>query len=82
MSSDRDRKEWPDGLSLTYVLCVLSDLWFPAQAMYPVWSPLLSGFTWLTWLSFFLGMVEAVAYGWYIALVFGPIFNFFAARSG
>ncbi len=68
--------------ALTFVLCVLFDLWFPELAMNPTWSPLLPGFTWLTWPSFFLGLVETFAYGWYIALVFGPLYNFFAMRSG
>ncbi len=69
-------------ITVTYLLCVLFDLWFPNQAMHPVWMPLLPGFTWLTWPSFFLGLVEAFAYGWYIALVFGPLYNFVAAKSG
>ncbi len=69
-------------LVVTYVLCVLFDLWFPGEAMNPVWSPFLPGFTWLTWPSFFLGLVETFAYGWYVALVFGPLYNFFAARFG
>lgn len=68
-------------LALTFVLCVLFDLWFPALAMNPVWRPLLPGFTWLSWGSFFLGLVEAFAYGWYVALIFGPLYNFFAART-
>jgi hypothetical protein len=50
--------------------------------MNPVWSPLLPGFTWLTWPSFFLGLVETFVFGWYVALVFGPLYNFFAARFG
>jgi hypothetical protein len=50
--------------------------------MYPVWAKLLPGFTWLTWPSFFLGLVESFAYGWYVALIFGPLFNFFASRFG
>jgi hypothetical protein len=66
---------------LSFVLCVLFDLWFPALAMNPVWAPLLPGFTWISWPSFFLGLVEAVAYGWYVALIFGPLFNFFARRG-
>ncbi len=69
-------------LVVTYVLCVLFDLWFPTQAMHPVWAPLLPGFTWLTWPSFFLGLIEAFAYGWYVALVFGPLYNFFAGKFG
>lgn len=67
-------------LGITFVLCVLFDLWFPGQAMNSAWAPLLPGFTWLSWPSFFLGLVEAFAYGWYVALVFGPLYNFFAAR--
>ncbi len=68
--------------ALTFVLCVLFDLWFPTLAMNPVWSPLLPGFTWISWTSFSLGLVETFAYGWYIALVFAPLYNFFATRSG
>ncbi len=76
----------PLGMSLgaffavTFVLCVLFDLWFPALAMNPVWAPLLPGFIWISWSSFFLGLVETFAYGWYIALIFAPLFNLFTAR--
>jgi len=69
-------------LAVTYVLCVLFDLWFPNLAMNPVWAPLLPGFRWISWPSFGLGLVEAVAYGWYVALVFGPLYNFFARKFG
>ena len=48
--------------------------------MNPVWAPLLPGFAWLSWPSFFLGLIETFAYGWYVALVFGPFYNFFAGR--
>lgn len=65
-------------LAVTYVLCVGFDLLFPGQAMYQTWLRLLPGFTWLTWPSFLLGLVESFAYGWYVALVFGPLFNLFA----
>ena len=67
-------------LALTFVFCVGFDLLFPGQAMYQSWLRLLPGFTWLTWRSFFLGLIESFAYGWYVALVFGPLFNFFARR--
>ncbi len=67
-------------LALTFVLCVLFDLLFPDYAMNPAWAPLLPGFIWISWPSFFLGLVETYAYGWYVALVFGPIYNFFACR--
>ncbi len=67
-------------LAITYVLCVGYDLLFPGQAMYETWLRLLPGFTWLDWSSFLLGLVESFVYGWYVALIFGPLFNFFAAR--
>lgn len=69
-------------LSITYILCVGFDLIFPSQAMYPNWQHLLPGFTWLTWWSFVLGLVETFAYGWYVALIFVPLFNVLAARLG
>jgi hypothetical protein len=65
---------------LTYVLCVGYDLIFPGQAMYQSWLRLLPGFTWLDWPSFLLGLAESFVYGWYVALIFGPLFNFFAYR--
>ena len=68
--------------ALTFTLCVLFDLWFPALAMNPVWAPLLPGFAWISWASFLLGLVETFAYGWYIALIFGPLYNFFATKQG
>lgn len=68
-------------LAVTFTLCVGFDLLFPGQAMYQSWFRLLPGFTWLSWQSFFLGLAESFAYGWYVALVFGPLYNFFAARS-
>ena len=68
-------------LSFTFVLCVLFDLWFPGLAMNQAWAPLLPGFTWISWSSFELGLAETFAYGWYIAFVFGPLYNLFAGRS-
>jgi hypothetical protein len=68
--------------AVTFALCVAFDLAFPDLAMYPTWLRLLPGVTWLTWPSFFLGFAESFAYGWYVALIFGPLYNFFAARFG
>ena len=67
--------------AITYTLCVLFYLWFPDQVLnHAVLSLLLPGFKLLSWASFFLGLVESFAYGWYIALVFVPLYNFFASR--
>jgi hypothetical protein len=67
-------------LAITYVLCVGFDLLFPGQAMYQSWLRLLPGFTWLTWPSFFLGLIESFGYGWYVALIFVALYNFFVTR--
>lgn len=69
-------------LAITYVACVGFDLIFPAQAMHASWERLLPGFTWLTGPSFALGLIETFAYGWYVALIFTPLFNVFVARLG
>ena len=66
-------------LALSFVLCVLLGLVVPDFGI-PTWLQFLPGFTWLTWPSF-LGLIESFAYGWYVALIFGPLFNFFAARA-
>ena len=43
-------------------------------------AKLLPGFTWLTWPSFLLGLIEAFLYGIYFGLVFVPLYNFFQSR--
>ncbi|WP_375255411.1 DUF5676 family membrane protein [Yoonia sp.] len=68
-------------LALTFALCVAFGLIFPGATMYQAWLPLLPWVTWISWSSFFLGLVEAFAYGWFVALLFGPLFNYFSARA-
>ncbi len=68
-------------LAITFTLCVLWDLLLPEYAMYTAWRTLLPGFEWLSLQSFFLGFVETWAYGWLFALIWVPIYNFFAARE-
>ena len=78
----------PIGMSLSllsaisYVLCVALGLIWWAPGLHQPWLQFLPGFTWLTWGSFFLGLVESLAYAWYVALVFTPLFNLFNARFG
>lgn len=38
----------------------------------------LRGFQWLTWGSFFLGLAKSYGYGWYFALIWVPLYNYFA----
>lgn len=65
-------------LALTFVICVLFDLLFPAYAMNPAWSIFLPGFKWLSTGTFMIGLLEAFLYGWYAAFVFVPIYNWFS----
>ena len=67
-------------LSIIYVLCVVFDLLLPSYAMYETWAGLLPGFVWLTPAGFAIGLAESFLYGWYIALVFGDLYNSFSAR--
>lgn len=68
-------------LAITFVLCVGFDLLFPEYAMYPAWQKLLPGFEWISWPSFLLGLIESYAYGWYVALIWVPLYNMFSARG-
>jgi hypothetical protein len=67
-------------LAISYLLCVLYHIVFPNQTVTEMWFAMFPGFTWLTWQSFVLGLIESIALGWYAAFVFGPLYNFFAAR--
>lgn len=66
--------------AITYLLCVAFDFVFPEMAMYGALLNLLPGFVWLTWPHFLLGLVESYGYGWYIALIWVPIYNFVVSR--
>ena len=69
-------------LAISFVLCVLGYLWFPSLPIaHGALSLFLPGFELLSWPSFFLGLVESIAWGWYIALILGPLYNFFVARG-
>jgi len=69
-------------LALAFALCVVFGLLFPSVTMYQAWLPLLPWVTWISWPSLVLGLIETLAYGWFVALIFGPLFNYFAARAG
>lgn len=66
--------------AVTFALCVALGLAFPQVAMFRAWTALLPGFAWLDWPSVLLGLAESFAYGWYVALIFAPLFNFLSAR--
>ncbi len=64
-------------LAITYVLCILFDLLLPEFAMHEGWHVFLPGFKWLTFESFLLGLAESYAYGWYAALLWGVLYNYY-----
>jgi hypothetical protein len=76
----------PLGLSLssfavvTYLLCILFGLFVSGRGRHQLLPQLLPGFTWLTWPSFLPGAFWSFVYGWYVAVVIAPLFNFFAAH--
>ena len=67
-------------LAISYVLCVIYDLIFPGQTMYQAWIQLLPGFVWITWGTFFLGLLESFLYGIYFSVIFVPLYNFFKRK--
>jgi len=71
------------GLSLTifYSLCVALGALLPDFGLHKPWLQFYPGFEWLTWRGFFIGLVESHAYGWFAAIVFTPLYNFFNARG-
>ena len=65
--------------AITYLLCIASGLIVPDWGLHQPWLQFFPGFEWLTIRGFLIGLVEAVVYGWYVAVVFGALFNFFAS---
>ena len=69
--------------AISYSLCVLFYFLFPSEfANHAVLSLFLPSINVLTWVGFLVGLVSSFLCGWYVALVFAPLYNFFAARRG
>lgn len=68
-------------LVISFVLCVIGYLLFPALPInHAVLTLILPGSRLLDWWSVCLGLVESFAIGWFVALIFGPLYNYFALR--
>lgn len=66
-------------LVISYLLCVGFGLLAPEKIhMHEAWAPLLPGFEWLTWSGFAIGLIEVYFYGWYIAVLFVPLYRWFS----
>jgi len=68
-------------LVITFTLCVAFDYYFPEHAMFEAWQKLLPGFDGINLKSFVIGFVEIYVYGWYFAIIWAPLYNFFCSRS-
>lgn len=67
--------------AISFALCVLGYLIFPNLPIaHSALSIFLPGFALLSWSSFLLGLGESIFWAWYIALVFGSLYNMIAAR--
>ena len=68
-------------LAISYVLCISGYLLLPGLPIqHSALAIFLPGFQLLSWRTFFLGLGESFLWGWYIALLFGPLYNFLASR--
>ena len=65
---------------ITFLLCIAVSLVFPAHTMAQSLQGLLPGFQWISWTSVLLGLIETYGYGWYVALIWVPLYNVLAAR--
>jgi hypothetical protein len=68
--------------AISFLGCLLLGIVVPDGAMHRPWLQFFPYCEWLTARSVVIGLVWTQVYGWWTALVFGSLFNFFAARSG
>ena len=69
--------------AISFTICILGYLIWPASPVqHSSLSMFLPGFTLLSWPSFFLGLIESILWGWYVAGLFGVLYNFFVRRLG
>ena len=68
-------------MAIYYTICIARYVFLPAlpQRHYAL-AAFFPGFGLLSWQAFFLGLVESLGWGWYIALIFGPLYNLFVSR--
>ena len=68
--------------AVSYGICILGYLVFPSvPVQHAALAMFLPGFELVSWRTFFLGLVESLVWGWYIALLFGTLYNFFLRRA-
>jgi ABC-type transporter Mla maintaining outer membrane lipid asymmetry permease subunit MlaE len=74
------------GLSLsalflvTHILCALLALLFPGGVMQQFWQGMFPGVGWSI-VGFLIGVVWSVVFGFYIAVIFVPVYNYLHRRE-
>ena len=69
--------------TVSYAICILGYLFLPGLPVnHAALEIFLPGFTLLSWHTFFLGLIESFLWGWYVAVMFGLLYNFFMRRAG
>lgn len=66
-------------LAITFLLCVAADFFVPDLGTHALLQ-FFPRFSWTDW-GIHHGLIESLAYGWYGAIVFGALFNFFRASQ-
>ncbi len=67
---------------MVFALDMLAGVAFPNRwVIQKAWELILPGFTFGSWGAFFLGLVESFIAGFGTAVLFIPIYNFFAVRE-
>lgn len=68
--------------AITYLICIAGYFLLPGlPVQHASLSIFLPGFELLSWRSFFLGLGESFSWGWYISVVFAPLYNLFSRRT-
>jgi len=67
-------------LAISYIFCIGFCLLFPGYQMHSAWAPMLPGFEWLTPLGFVIGLAWSYLYGWFIAIIWVPLYEAFDRR--
>lgn len=62
--------------AVTFLICLVAGLILPTAGMRMMLEAVLPGFVWLSLTSVIVGLFWAVAYAWYIAVLFVPIRNY------
>jgi hypothetical protein len=65
--------------AISFLACILLGLVVPDAGLHRPWLQFFPGFEWLTARGVIIGLVRTQVYAWCTALVFGSLFNFFAA---